>query len=62
MESLTNGTLQDVILKGGGTGPAGPVLAGPLFHRASKTFEQTKKTNAWQANINISYMNVNNIN
>ena len=29
--------------KGGGTGPAGPVLAGPLFQRASKTFEQTKK-------------------
>ena len=29
--------------KGGGTGPAGPVLAGPLFQRVSKTFEQTKK-------------------
>ena len=31
------------LTKGGGTGPAGPVLAGPLFQRASKTFEQTKK-------------------
>ena len=30
-------------VKGGGTGPAGPVLAGPLFQRTSKTFEQTKK-------------------
>ena len=31
------------VVKGGGTGPAGPVLAGPLFQRVSKTFEQTKK-------------------
>ena len=31
------------IIKGSGTGTAGPVLAGPLFQRASNTFAQTKK-------------------
>ena len=40
-------TLQLVVqfkqVKGGRTGPAGPVLAGPLFQRVSKTFELTKK-------------------
>ena len=29
--------------KGGGTGPAGPVLAGPLFHGGSNIFPLTKK-------------------
>ena len=36
-------TINTQCIKGGGTGPAGPVLAGPLFQRASKTFVQTKK-------------------
>ena len=27
-----------VAIKGGGTGPAGPVLAGPLFHEDSNIF------------------------
>ena len=40
---LCNSVCVNEICKGGGTGPAGPVLAGPLFQRASKTFEQTKK-------------------
>jgi len=29
-------------VKGGGTGPAGPVLAGPLFHGGSNILEQTE--------------------
>ena len=33
--------------KGSGTGPAGPVLAGPLFQRDSKYFPVDKKSNAW---------------
>ena len=39
MKTLKAGNL----VKGGGTGPAGPALAGPLFHRGSNIFEQTKK-------------------
>jgi len=37
-------------IKGGGTGPAGPAKAGPLFHRGSNIFQQTKKTNQWMMN------------
>ena len=40
--SLYSVVILIIYCKGGGTGPAGPVLAGPLFQRASKTFEQTK--------------------
>ena len=32
--------------KGGGTGPAGPVLAGPVFQEGSKYFSARQKTNA----------------
>jgi len=35
-------TLLSLKVKGGGTGPAGPVLAGPLFHGGSNILEQTK--------------------
>jgi len=42
----------DAVPKGGGTGPAVPVLAGPLFHRDSNILEQTKKQNPWRTNMN----------
>jgi len=39
--------------KGGGTGPAGPVLAGPLFHGGSNILEQTKQNRSMAKNNSI---------
>ena len=36
-----------IFYKGGGTGPAGPVLAAPLFQEGSKYFLANQKSNEW---------------